>query len=148
MTFPTAPSYLAAVLRTPRHNSSLDDKLVHNSRVYHFFKEQGLHYNSKHLLRARDEEATAPKMDGLRNLSRLSELRLDKLRKSLAISKLVGREQRPAPEQSDADQALHDKLGHRHAVVPQEGNAPENREVPGSLKTHANHAPQIDDAEH
>ena len=66
---PGATRHLAAVLRTPRHSSSLNDKLVHNNRVFYLFKEQGVHYNGKHLLRSKAVETADPIIDGVRNLS-------------------------------------------------------------------------------
>lgn len=58
------------VLRTPRHDTSLNDKLVHNNRVFHLFKDQGNLYNSKHLIRYKEPEAKSPRIDCVKNLSR------------------------------------------------------------------------------
>lgn len=95
MTFPGAKSYLAGVLRAPRHDDTLNDKLVHNNRVYHLFKEQGTQYNGRNLLRSQATEASAPRIDGVANLSQLSEIRLEKLRRSLAISQVLTPQRKP-----------------------------------------------------
>ena len=91
MIFPGAKDYLQEVLQTPRHDSSLNDKLVHNNKVYHFFKEQGVLYNANHLLRSKDAQTAAPKIDCAKNLSQISSIRLEKLRTSLHMDKVVNR---------------------------------------------------------
>lgn len=97
MVFPSAQSYVQEVLRSPRHDSPLNDKLVHNNKVYHFFKEPGLRYNSKHLLRSRDVASGTPKIDGLKNLSQISHQRLEKLGHSARrIGKVLGHAHQPS----------------------------------------------------
>lgn len=136
MTFPSAKRYLAAALRTPRHDSSLNDKLVHNNKVFHLFKEQGTHNNAKHLVKSKASEAATPKVDGIENLSRLSEARLDKLRKSLTMSKVIGQQmpsvfhctQAPtddSKEDDDSEAALPGKSIDSYGITPKlsAGNA-------------------------
>lgn len=89
MQFPTANNFLTGVLQTPRHNSPLNDKLMHNNRVHHLFKDQGMRYNGKHLVRSKGDENVTPRIHGVQTLSHLSEMRLDKLRKSAVIHKVV-----------------------------------------------------------
>lgn len=89
MVYPDKQGYLHGIMQSPRHNSSLNDKIVHNNKIHHFFNQQGVHYNGNYLLRSKATETSTPRIDCLKNLSQISKIRLDKLQKSIRINEVV-----------------------------------------------------------
>ena len=94
---PDAPEYIQDILRTPLHNDTLNEKLMHNNKVFHFFKENGIVNNCNFLLRSTDsgeKSASKGKIDDLKNLSNISNIRLEKLRKSIKVKNVLLRADR------------------------------------------------------